>query len=275
MRSVDPTPYIKSMGQPIKDSLGVKPGLAWLPVTNLRINPAYQREILQNGRRNIVKIATNFDWSLFGIIVVANIGNNLFAIVDGQHRTTAAALRGIEEVPCIIIHADPAKQAEAFAAINGAVTAISPLAIFAAQVAAEDPEALKLVDVCSRAGVTICRYPVPSNKMAAGDTLAIQSLQGCISMYGEDILLLALRSIMKAARMKPGFVKAPAIKAFCQVLEAERKWCSHEARLMAAMERFDLASAISNAEASAKASRRQIHKSLAIALFDYLDEELG
>ena len=275
MRVIDPTPYSKFMGAPARVSMGIKPGLAWLPVTNLRIDPAYQREILQNGRRNIVKIATNFDWSLFGIIVVANIGDNLFAIVDGQHRTTAAALRGIEEVPCIIIQADPAKQAEAFAAINGAVTAISPLAIFAAQVAAEDPAALKLVDACSRAGVTICRYPVPANNMKPGDTLAIQALQTCISTYGEDILVLGLRSIMKSARMKPGFVKAPAIKAYCQVLEAERVWCAHEARLMAVMERFDLAAGLAAAEASAKASRRQIHKSLAIALFEYLDEELG
>ena len=275
MRVIDPNPYLKFMGEPKSNSLGMKPGLSWLPICSLRIDPAYQREILQNGKRNIIKIAVNFDWSLFGIIVVANIGDNLFAIVDGQHRTTAAVLRGIEEVPCIIIDADPAKQASAFAAINGAVTAISPLAIFAAQVAAADPAALNLVNICARAGVTICRYPVPANIMKPGDTLAVQSLQSCMAIYGEAILVLSLKALMRGAKHRPGFVKAAVIKAVCQVLEAERSWCAHEARLMVAMDRFDLAGELEKAEAGARASRRQIHKSLSLALFDFLDGELG
>ncbi len=149
MRVVDAAPFAQYVGTPISADLGMKPGLAWLPISNLRIDGAYQREILRNGARNIGKIARHFDWSLFGIVVVANVGDNLFAIVDGQHRTIAAAMRGIFEVPCIIIEASPGKQAEAFAAINGAVTAISNLAIFAAEVTAGKPEAVALRDACA------------------------------------------------------------------------------------------------------------------------------
>lgn len=275
MRVIDPNPYLKTMGEPKNASLGTKPGLAWLPISSLRVDPSYQREILRNGKNNIIKIAGNFDWSLFGVVVVARIGDNLFAIVDGQHRTTAAAARGIEEVPCIIIEADPATQAKAFAAINGSVTAISPLAIFAAQVAAGDPGARKLVEACALAGVTICRYPIPADKMKPGETLGVQALQACMAMYGEPILVTSLKALMRASRRTPGMVKAAVIKAICNVLDAEKSWCTHEARLLSAMDRFDLAEEIKKAEAGVKLSRRQVHKSLALALFDHLDAELG
>lgn len=42
-----------------------------------------------------------------------------FAIVDGQHQTTAAILRGQEKVSCQVVQADRAKQAAAYAAVNG------------------------------------------------------------------------------------------------------------------------------------------------------------
>ncbi|BCH33217.1 hypothetical protein MesoLjLc_51470 [Mesorhizobium sp. L-8-10] len=276
MRPIDPTPFAPALGTPPSTSLGVKPGLCWLKIQSLRIDPNYQREIFEGGAKNVVKIARNFDWALFGVVVVANIGEGLFAIVDGQHRTIGAALRGVEEVPCIIIEADPKKQAEAFAAINGAVTAIHPLSIFAAELAAKKQDAIDLVETCARASVKILKYPVPSKNMKAGDTIAIRSLQECHRVYGPDHLALSLRCI---TRSKPdgnvGHVKAPTIKALCHVLDAQRTWCKPEYRLISVMENFDFGQELESAFVDGRRNKRQTHSQLAIRLFDFLDEELG
>ncbi|TIX28839.1 ParB N-terminal domain-containing protein [Mesorhizobium sp.] len=276
VRTIDPTPFAAAFGRPLTSSLGIKPGLCWLPISSLRIDPAYQREIFEGGAKNVLKIAKGFDWALFGVVVCANIGQGLFAIVDGQHRVLAAALRAIEEVPCIIIEADPKKQAEAFAAINGAVTAIHPLSIFAAEIAGNKPDAIALRDACSKADVNILRYPVPSKNMKLGDTIAIRSLQECMRTYGADHLSLALRAITRA---RPdgnvGHVKAPIIKALCHVLDAEKSWCKPEYRLISVMGAFDYGAELDQASVLARKNKRQTHTELAVRLFDYLDDEIG
>jgi hypothetical protein len=276
MRTVDATPFEVAFGRPLTISLGIKPGLAWLPVAALRIDPVYQRQIFEDGARNVVKIAKNFDWSLFGVVVVANIGEGLFAIVDGQHRVIAASLRKIEEVPCIIIEADPKKQAEAFAAINGAVTKINPLSIFAAELAGGKPDAIALRDTCAKADVQILRYPVPSKMMKRGDTIAIRALEGCLRIYGADILAVGLRCI---TRTQPGgnvgHIKAPTVKAICHVLDAEKAWLKPEYRLMSVFERFDFGKELEEVEILARRNKRQTHTEMAIRLFDFLDDEIG
>lgn len=126
LRAVDPSPLRARYTGPASE-VGERPELQWLKISRLRIDPRYQRDIGQRGANNILAIAPAFRWSKFGPLIVAPIGEGLFAIVDGQHRATAAALRGFESVPCVIIAADEAEQADAFVAINANVTAMSPL----------------------------------------------------------------------------------------------------------------------------------------------------
>lgn len=275
MRTIDPSPFAAYVGQPTSASLGVRPELAWLPISNLRIDERYQREVLRNGSRNIGKIARNFDWSKFGIVVVARLTDGLFAIVDGQHRTIAAAARQILEVPCVIIDADPAQQAAAFAEINGSVTAISKLAIFAAEVAAGNPSALDLSKACSSAGVSVCRYPVAANNMKPGETIAIGALQDNFKTYGPQHLTLALSAIMSSVGKTPGMVKAQIIKATCHVLEAEQTYRRSERRLLLSMERYDFAGELAKAEIEARTKKTGVHTALSVRLFDYLDREMA
>lgn len=275
MKHVDPAEYRAFMGEPISDNLGIAPRLEWVPISKLRIDPVYQREVLRNGARNIGKIAREFDWALFGIVVVAEIEGDLFAIVDGQHRTLGAALRGIEAVPCLIIKADLSKQAKAFAAINGAVTKIHGLAIFAAEVAAGIPAAIELRDACSAAEVTICKYPVPASNMKPNETLAIGTLQRCLKTYGADHLTVALRCVTQTRRGEVGHLREPTIKALCHVLEVEPSWKEPENRLLKAMEKFDFAKQLENAVVTAKQQRNETHTVLGNVLFDFLDKQLG
>jgi len=98
---------------------GPTPIVQWLKICQLVVGPAYQRAIGNRGTSNIHLIAENFDWSKFAPVIVALVEGGRFAIVDGQHRTTVAMLRGIEEMPCQIVQANRAQQAAAFAAVNG------------------------------------------------------------------------------------------------------------------------------------------------------------
>jgi hypothetical protein len=82
--------------------LGEKPRMAWIALASLRIDDRYQRNVLEVGLRNVYHIARHFDWRKFAPVIVAEIGDE-FAVVDGQHRCYAAALRGIKDVPCLVI----------------------------------------------------------------------------------------------------------------------------------------------------------------------------
>src|ERR1700690_2596042 len=98
----------------IPRSLGQPPKLEWLSIADLVIDPEYQREITFVGRKNVRRIAGSFNWAMFTPVMVAPVGSSKFAIVDGQHRATAAKLCGLDRVPCMIIHADRGGQAMAF-----------------------------------------------------------------------------------------------------------------------------------------------------------------
>lgn len=249
LRRIDPKPFLPRIPRGPKSEVGERPELQWLKIERLRIDPRYQREIGRRGADNIVAIVPRFKWAKFTPVVVAPIGEGLFAIIDGQHRTTAAAARGFESVPCVIIQVDQADQADAFVAINANVTAMSPLQLHAARLAAGDKAADALTQACLEAGVTICRYPIPANKMQPGETLAVAMLQSALEKFGRDVLVAALSCITKTRRGNPGMIRKAIVQALCSVLEAERSWPADRAKLIFAMQTFDFAAQFTAASA--------------------------
>jgi hypothetical protein len=139
---------------------GPAPMLTWIPAERLVIDDSYQREIGKRGRSNIMQIVANFDWSKFAPVIVAPVEGGLYAIVDGQHRTTSAMVHGFKEVPCQVVQADRAKQADAYAAVNGNITKTTPQQLFHAKVAAGHQSAVELRDVCATGGVEIVKRNV-------------------------------------------------------------------------------------------------------------------
>lgn len=238
LRAVDPSPLRARYSGPASE-VGARPELQWLKISRLRIDPRYQRDIGQRGANNILAIAPAFRWSKFGPLIVAPIGEGLFAIVDGQHRATAAALRGFESVPCVIIAADEAEQADAFVAINANVTAMSPLQLHAARLAAGNKAAVTLTDVCLEAGVTICRYPVPANKMKPGETLAVAMLQAQLERFGRDVLIAALSCITQTRKGNVGMIRAAIVEALCLALKDSPRTRADRKRLLFQMQSFD------------------------------------
>ena len=167
---------------------GPAPSLLWIPIEQLVVDESYQRRITKSGREAVQRIVDGFSWPMFSPVIVAPVEGGRYAIVDGQHRTTAAAVCGIEQVPCQVVQADRRGQARAFAAVNGNVTKITSLQVYRAAVEAGDGWAVDVDAVCRGAGLTVLRYPIQatSPRRPRHSTMAIRPIQEMISRHGKD-----------------------------------------------------------------------------------------
>ena len=242
---------------------GAVPVLQWLPIVDLMVDPSYQRPIAGKGRRNVNRIAQAFSWSCFSAVVVAPVAGGKFAIIDGQHRTTAAALAGFDSVPCQIVIADRVQQASAFKAINGALTPISRMALHAAALVAKEPTAVRLAEVCSLAEVELLRYPVPTDRQTAGQTMAVAAIAQCLKRYGDETLITALQCVTQTANNQPGMLSARMIKALCDTLDQDRERRDSGLALLEAFDAIDL-TALQNA-AAVEAAVKKIAPAQALA----------
>src|SRR5882757_6770492 len=224
-------------------SPGPAPFLEWIETDKLVVDVTYQREIGRRGATNVNQIAENFDWSKFAPVIVAPVEGGQFAIVDGQHRTTAAMLRGQDKVPCQVVQADRAKQAAAYAAVNGNITKTTAQQLYHARLAAKDPHALELAEVCSAAELEILRKNLIRSEIKKGQTYAVTALSRCLSHYGRDTLITALQCITQTAGGNPGMVRSTIIEALCEVLHEAPEWRESGGQLLEAMDKFKFADA--------------------------------
>lgn len=218
-------------------NFGKTPRLEWLAISLLVVDPEYQREISYVGRKNIRHIAEHFNWSMFGTVMVARIGNCRYAIVDGQHRTTAAALCGIQTVPCQIIEAPRGEQAAAFRAINGNTTRPHTVQLFHAAVAAGEPTALRIMEVCRKSGVRIARSLQPLRDY---ETHSVGAIGKGIERHGEALVELALRLIIHSGDGSAAELSRTIIVAVIEVLARFPDSQKHERELKRAFEDFNL-----------------------------------
>jgi hypothetical protein len=218
-------------------SPGPAPQLNWISTDKFVVDATYQREIGKRGRANVQHIAEHFDWSKFAPVIVAPVEGGRYAIVDGQHRTTAAMLRGIEEVPCQIVQADRAQQAAAYAAVNGNITKTTAQQLFHARLAAGNKDAQALADVCAAAGVEILRRNLSISTAKAGQTQAVGALTRCLRDYGRETLITALQCITETADGNAGFVRATIIEGLCHALNGS-PWRDAGEALLHAMDEF-------------------------------------
>lgn len=222
---------------------GPAPQLLWIEVNQLVVDPVYQRDIGRRGATNVKLIAENFDWSKFAPVIVAPVEGGRFAIVDGQHRTTAAALRGQKTVPCQIVQADRAKQAEAFAAVNGNVTKTNAQQLFHARLAAGDDAASRLARVCEAGGVEITRRNFTVREAKVGQTQAVGALGRCLDRFGDATLITALQCITQTGDGNPGMLRATIVEALCEVLHSQSEWREAGETLLRAMDDFEFGDA--------------------------------
>ena len=235
MRAISTEGFVK----PECISAGAIPKLQWLAIADLVVDSTYQLPIEEGGRRKVDRIAREFCWSCFAPIIVTPLEGGKFAIVDGLHRTTAAALVGFDSVPCQIVFATREEQAVAFRAINGTAP-ISRMSLYAAALVAREPWAVRLAEVCARAEVEPLRYPVPVAKQGRGQTMAVGALMQCLKRYGEETLITALRCVTQTTNNQPGALSACTIKALCDLLGGDHVLRDSGLALFAVFDAMDL-----------------------------------
>ena len=219
---------------------GAVPMLQWVAIERLVVDPSYQRTIERRGAANVVRIAREFRWSRFSPVIASPVAGGKLAIVDGQHRTTAAALLGFTEVPCQIIIADAREQADAFRAINGAVTKVSSLVLFHSALVAGDADAADVARIASHCGVRILRSKRTFAGMAIGDCACPATLMAIYRDNGPRVLERALQAITLTPNNIPGNLGATLLAALALALAARRSLLDDRERLVAVMTSMEL-----------------------------------
>ncbi|MBX5001847.1 ParB N-terminal domain-containing protein [Rhizobium lentis] len=170
--------------------------LQWLDIADLVIDDRYQRELKAGNWKAIRKIAERFQWSRFSPVFVAPVEGGKYAIIDGQHRTHAAALCGIEKVPCQVVHMTLEEQAESFAAVNGTVTKVTVWQIFRAASAAKEPWALRLHEIASAAGCRVMESNASAKGKKPGEIYGVNRFRSLCDQFEGDTVTSALSLLM-------------------------------------------------------------------------------
>ena len=107
-----------------------------VPIKDILIDHSYQRQEMHDIK--ILRIASSFNWTSFGSLVLMERPNGNKYVVDGQQRLAAAKRRGdISNVPCIVFISDGSQhEAKAFISLNVDRTPVSAVCKFLAGVKA-------------------------------------------------------------------------------------------------------------------------------------------
>lgn len=149
--------------QKFKAAKGRMPTLQFCRPSELRIDPAYQRDVSNGASQTLIRrIAENWNWDLCQPLVVArrvDLTERLF-VIDGQHRLEAARVRGdIDQLPCVIVsYGSAADEAANFVALNQVRRPLSGLDLFKAAIASGDEEACAIMAAMEAAGLSLAPH---------------------------------------------------------------------------------------------------------------------
>lgn len=195
----------------MNNEIGQTPELAWIPLEKLVIDKSYQRTTATRAsQKNIEHIRQNFNWASCGALTVAAAADGTYAVIDGQHRMSAAKLReDITQMPCLIVGTiAPQGQAVSFSAINSRRVSLNGLAQYHAAVAAGDPDACGLAELLQEAGVEIPRAPVLGGKTGPYQTQAVGTLLKMLGKHSRSQILRTLAVIPAAYGEENGQLRA-------------------------------------------------------------------
>ena len=95
--------------------------------SELNIDDRYQRD--EQSRDRVMRIARDWDWSLFEVLMVAERSDGTFWVFSGGHRVRASFYRSdIQALPCLVFSMnDVADEARAFIAVRKMSSSIKAL----------------------------------------------------------------------------------------------------------------------------------------------------
>jgi len=175
------------------------PELKWVDISDLVIDDTYQRKLEKRGRKNIEAIAADFWWSRFTPLLVAPVIGGRFAIIDGQHRTHAAAIFGYKSVPAMVVEMPLEEQARAFSWVNGNVTNVTPFQIFRAALAAGEDWAVRANAAVRAAGCRLMTANASTVAKKGGEVYCIGLVRGHVEDGNAWAVTAALHSLRQCA----------------------------------------------------------------------------
>lgn len=182
------------------EPLGDPPTIEWIKVDRLSIDAVYQRSTDNDAsRRLITSIAAHFDWRLCAPLVVSRRPDGTLSVIDGQHRTLAAKMRGdIPHMPCCVFnYSGPEEEARMFISANRARKPMNRLDDFHAALAAADEDALEINRLVNEAGLTVTRNTA-SAAWKPGEIAFTASIASTLRKHGDQIVSAALTNIAEA-----------------------------------------------------------------------------
>lgn len=248
---------INSKDRPVTIDPGPAPMLQWLRIEALVVDDSYQRELRPANWTAIRRIAARFKWSRFSPVFVAPVEGGRFAIIDGQHRTHAAAICGFAEVPCQIVQMSREEQAASFAAVNGLVTKVSNGQITKAALAAGEAWAIACHRAVADAGATLMLANNTTDNKKAGEVYALALIKRLVGAGKGSLVTMALAALNAAECGKiPDYWTGPVLKVLLNGVADRPHLESQAARLSQLLDQFDVWDALEQAQETAKKKRR-------------------
>ncbi len=177
---------------------GTAPMLDWIPIEKLVVDDRYQRDLKRENWNAIRRIAKNFLWSRFSPVFVAPVEGGKFAIIDGQHRVHAAAMCGVEQVPCQIVQMTFEEQASSFAAVNGTVTKVTTWQVYKAALAAGLPWAVEATKVAENGGCRLMTSNASAKNKKPCEIYGVSEFRGILGVRPNASVSQALTALGKS-----------------------------------------------------------------------------
>jgi hypothetical protein len=177
--------------------------IEWIPVGELSLEASYQRSVdNQASQRLIASIAAAFDWRLCAPLIVSRRADGTFVVIDGQHRTMAAKLRGMDDLPCCVFtYENPADEAKFFIAANRSRKPMNRLDDFHAALSAGDNDAHQIRQLVTDAGLSIARNTA-SAAWKPGEIAFTASIASTLRKHGAAIAGRALTIVAERSPIR-------------------------------------------------------------------------
>lgn len=181
--------------QPINMDTGPQPRLDWVPISKIRVDDAYQRQLKKS---RVAQILRDFNWAHFQPVMLAEHEDGTFTVFDGQHRVEAARQHpNVKDVPAAIVAFDESfQEAGAFLGVNVNRSAITTVDRYYAGIEAGDAAMMAVCSVLEEAGCEVVeagKYVPAPNK-----TAAIAAIARAIRLYGDWAVTEACLTIRQA-----------------------------------------------------------------------------
>lgn len=172
---------------------GQRPSLEFRPVADLLIDPSYQRSIDTGPSQALIKrIARNWDWGLCQPLNVARRANGALYVIDGQHRLSAAVMRGdIYDLPCVVMSMDQRRdEAAAFVALNQQRRPLTRIELFRASLESGNVESHDIREALEAAGLSVATT-TNYDSWKPGQVANIHTLELCVRNHGLRVLRMS------------------------------------------------------------------------------------